>query len=83
MGCGGCAKHSSGAGFCSHCDVGFVAHRAFRSKERYDKALDAYETIKAAVKDAKHCEECATARLTDGKCEHCRVIFKYGKPVEG
>ena len=83
MGCGGCAQHSAGEGFCSHCDVGFVAHRAFRSKERYDKALDAYETVKDAVKDAKHCEKCATARLTDGKCEHCQVSFKYGKPVEG
>lgn len=82
--CAGCAQaSSSGAGFCGHCNVGFVAHRAFKSKETYDKAVNAYETIEAAVKDAAHCEKCATARLTDGKCESCQVSFKYGKPVEG
>ena len=80
--CPGCAEAvKNKSGFCSACDVGIVAGRAFKTRSFYDSATKAYETVKAAVKDASHCEMCSTARLTNGTCEHCKVAFKDGKPV--
>ncbi len=79
--CYNCAKAAKEDGHCTACDVHFVAHRSYKSKTFHEAALKAYETIKAAVKDAAHCETCAVARVGDGTCKACKVSFKYGKPV--
>ena len=79
--CTGCAKAVKTSGFCSGCDVGVVADRTFKTRGFYDAAVKAYETVKAAIKDSTHCEACSTARISDGKCEDCKVAFKDGKPI--
>ncbi len=81
--CPECAKAFAKNGFCTGCDAGFVAHRMFKTQKTYDEAKQAMETVQTALKDAGHCEACAVARLTDGKCEHCSVSFKNGKPSKG
>lgn len=79
--CPGCVKAAKSGGFCSGCDVGVVADRTFKTRGLYDSAVKAFETVKAAIKDAAHCEACSTARISDGKCEHCKVAFKDGKAI--
>ena len=79
--CPGCAKAVKTSGFCSGCDVGVVADRTYKTRGFYDAAVKAYETVKAAIKDATHCEACSTARVSDCKCENCKVAFKDGKPI--
>jgi hypothetical protein len=79
--CSGCASAAKNHKFCSACNVGFVGESAYKSKESHDAALAAHEVLKAAIKDTGHCDRCAVARVTDGKCAHCNVHFKGGKPV--
>ena len=49
----------------------------------YDSALVAFDVIKKAVKTSAHCEKCAVAMVSDGKCGECKVSFKDGKPSKG
>jgi len=80
--CKGCAEAAkNGHGFCAECNAGMVANRMFAPKAKYEEAVKAYELVKTALKDAGHCENCAIARLTDGKCPHCKVSFKGGKAI--
>ena len=73
--CDGCktAFHSNET--CTRCNVGFVAHRAFKGEENVSAAKAAFATLTKAVKAAKHCETCAVAMVIDGKCDHCNVGF--------
>jgi hypothetical protein len=80
MKCDGCAKAAeAGQGFCEHCSGGIVAGRYFQGRDSYDQAVTALVVIEKASK--AHCEECAVALLTDGKCEHCNVQYKHGEKI--
>ena len=88
--CPGCkaaltGKDSAGhaAHFCKECDAGFVGPLAFKGRENYDQAENAMTILKAAAKEASHCEDCAVAMVTDGTCEHCKTHFKNGKKITG
>ena len=80
--CPGCREAFASHGFCTGCEVGFVAHRLFKGKESHDAALAAHQTLVKAAEVSKKCEACAVAMVTDGKCDHCNVSFKDGKPVK-
>jgi hypothetical protein len=77
--CGGCKTAYEKNSRCSACDVGFVAGRAFKQKSQHESAKAALEVITTAAKASSHCEACAVAMVTDGKCSHCNVAFKGGK----
>lgn len=79
--CEGCASSAKSSSFCEGCGVGFVANRAYETKDFFLAAAKAFVTIKTAIKDTGHCEKCAVARVTDGKCTECKVSFKDGEPV--
>ena len=81
-GCAGCEAAHADNGLCSYCKVGFVAGRMFRGEEDYQAALAAHKTLVKAAKTAEHCEACAVAMVTDGKCTACRVSFTDGKKSE-
>jgi len=81
--CPSCAKGFKENGFCSSCDTGFVAGRIFEGKESHDAAAAAYKTLNSAAEACKKCEGCATAMVTDGKCEPCKTEFKDGKSTKG
>jgi len=80
--CPGCTAALKSNGFCATCKVGYVGERKFEGQESYDLAVAAYEVVKAAIEDAKHCDQCAVARLTDGRCPQCGSSFKQGKPSD-
>lgn len=82
--CSGCAKtlKSGKDGFCKSCDGGFVGGLAFHGKKLFGQAKDAMQTLRAAARTAKHCEQCAVAMVSDGQCNKCKVDFKDGKKVK-
>jgi hypothetical protein len=80
--CPGCRDAFASHGFCTGCNVGFVAHRLYKDKESHDAALAAHQTLVKAAEISKKCEACAVAMVTNGKCDHCNVSFKDGKPVK-
>lgn len=80
-GCPGCGKASKENGFCSGCSMGYVGGNCYKSKDLYDGAVKAIAVFKDAIKDTAKCEQCAIARVSDGKCRACNVTFKDGKPV--
>lgn len=79
--CGGCATAAKDNGSCTGCDAHFVGNHKYKSKSFQEAALTALKTVKAAIKDAAHCENCALARVADASCKGCDVTFKNGKPV--
>lgn len=81
--CPDCAKGFKENGFCTSCSTGFVAGRIYQGKESHDAALAAFKTLNSAVAQAKTCETCASAMVTDGKCDKCKVEYKDGKATKG
>ncbi len=79
--CKRCAYAAGKSGSCKACDKHFAADRSYKTASFHEAALKAYETVKQAVRDASHCENCAVARVADGTCKDCKVAFKNGKPV--
>ncbi len=81
MKCEGCKTAAKAQSTCKHCKTSFVADHAYSTVGFQAAAKKALETVKAAVKDAAHCEDCAVARVSDGKCGKCKIAFEHGKPV--
>lgn len=77
-GCPGCTTAFKKSGKCDKCAVGFVGGRKYAAKD-YDAAVAAHAVLVKAVETAGHCEKCAVAMVTDGRCEECKVQFKDGK----
>lgn len=65
-------------GRCDKCGVGFVAGRMYDNEKDHAAALVAFKTLTKAATAANHCEQCAVALVTDGKCKACNVSFKNG-----
>ena len=82
--CGGCKKaaDSKKGGFCSPCGTGIVGGMAFMGAKLFQEALMAMNTLVDAAGVAGKCESCATAMVTDGKCDACKVEFKDGKKAK-
>lgn len=77
--CDQCKTMHKENGFCTACNVGFVADRMYSNEEDYRAAVAAHETLAKAAKAAESCEACAVALVTDGTCDQCKVQFKDGK----
>lgn len=77
--CGECKKAYTENGRCEECKVGFVAGRMYTTDEDYKAAQAAHAVLVRAAKAATMCESCATAMVTDGTCDHCKVKFKDGQ----
>ena len=59
MKCAGCKYAAKSSGTCEGCNVRFVADRKYSSEGFHAAAKKAFATVKAAAKDAAHCEDCA------------------------
>jgi len=77
--CDECKTAHAKNGKCKKCGVGFVADRMFENDSDYQAALAALQLIEKAAKTAKHCEQCAVAMVTDGRCDKCNVSYKNGR----
>lgn len=66
--------------FCANCDAGPIGGRLYHGEAVFKKAEAALGILKAAA--MTKCEGCAIAMITDGKCDHCKVEFKGGKPTK-
>lgn len=78
----GLEKMAQQSGWCDGCKAGFVAGRKYATKEAFDAAKKALGLVRSAIEAADHCEGCAVAILTDGKCDDCKVSFKNGEMVK-
>lgn len=80
--CADCKKMVEGHkdGFCKKCDGGLVMGHFFKGKEGYEKAEHAMKVMTDASK--ARCGGCATAMVSDGKCDHCKVAYKDGKKTK-
>ena len=77
--CPGCSEAFASDGFCTACNVGFVAQRMYKGKECYDQAVTAHQTLVKAAETAQKCESCAVAIVTNGTCDKCQITFKDDK----
>lgn len=80
--CDGCKKMVEGHkdGFCKKCDGGLVMGHFYKGKDGFEKAEHAMKVMMDASK--ARCAGCATAMVSDGKCDHCKVAYKDGKKTK-
>ena len=77
--CPSCSRNAAGSGWCDTCKVGMVGNLAFKDKKEFEQAAEARKTLLAAA--GSKCEKCAVARVTDGKCDACKVEYKHCKKL--
>ncbi len=80
--CPGCAEAFKTDGFCTACNGGFVAGRAYMNQGDHDAAKAAHTTLTTAAEKAAKCEHCAVAMVNNGTCEKCKVSYKDGQPAK-
>lgn len=80
--CPTCRGNADQHGWCDSCKAGIVHHRVFKEREAYDRAVKAWEILAASTKELGHCEQCAIAMATNGRCEQCKESFQDGKPIK-
>ncbi|KAA0222925.1 MAG: hypothetical protein EDS66_04790 [Planctomycetota bacterium] len=77
--CKSAAEGKSEGSYCEPCKGGFVGRYMFAAKDAYEAAKKAMTVLATATKTK--CETCATAMVTNGTCEHCKVTYKNGEKV--
>jgi len=80
--CATCRKNAATSGWCPTDGVGMVGSVAIRDRMAWQVAARKMETLLAADQEAKRCEQCAVAMVTDGQCPFCRIDYKDGVRVK-
>ena len=80
--CATCRKNSESHGWCDRDKAGMVGMTMIRDRARYDVTVHALEIVEAANREAKRCDYCAVAMITDTECPYHKIRYKDGKVID-
>lgn len=75
--CKAAAEGKAEGRYCTACKAGFVSKYAYATEEAYNAAKKAMKVLASAA--GSKCPTCATAMVTNGKCDACKVEYKDGE----
>ena len=82
LSCKTCLKNAKTTGWCDRCNVGIAGQLAFKTRAETEEAHRQLQILRRALRTLKRCETCAIATVCGGRCRHCDISYREGKPVK-
>lgn len=81
--CPVCRKNAETHGWCDRDRAGMVGPFTIRDRAVFEQTVRALGILELADREAKRCQYCAVAMITDTQCPFCKITYRDGKKVGG